>query len=56
MLSNPYQLEIILSANFVNPSVYKIGIPYNKSCAGAEVSIFFLCVKDQEFQVFLKHT
>lgn len=52
MLSNPGSIRDYFSSPFVNPSVYKIGIPVI-SCAGAEVSNFFY-VKDQELQILLK--
>lgn len=54
MLSNPGSIRDYFSSPFVNPSVYKIGIPVI-SCAGAEVSNFFY-VKDQELQILLKDT
>jgi hypothetical protein len=52
MLSNPGSIRDYFSSPFVNPPVYKIGIPVI-SCAGAEVSNFFY-VKDQELQILLK--
>ena len=54
MLSNPGSIRDYFSAPFVNPSVYKIGIPII-SCAGTEVSNFFYA-KDQELQVLLRDT
>ena len=54
MLSNPGSIRDYFSAPFVNPSVYKVGLPLI-SCAGVEVSNFFY-VKDQESQVLLKDT
>ena len=52
MLSNPGSIRDYFTTPFINPSVYKVGLPLI-TCGGAEVSNFFY-VKDQELQILLK--